>query len=346
MLVVAAIGGNALLRRGERADADTQRANVAIAADALVEIATEHRLVITHGNGPQVGLLALQAEAYEPVRPYPLDVLGAESEGMIGYMLEQALENRLAAARVATLLTQVVVDAADPAFAHPTKPVGPVYERADAVQLAAERGWSIAPDGPSWRRVVPSPEPRRIVELEAIRTLLDAGLTVVCVGGGGVPVTADPAGRLRGVEAVIDKDLAAAMLATELGADALLLLTDVAAIELDWGTPAARPIAAIGADELLGLGLATGSMGPKAEAASRFANGTGGIAAIGALADAPAILCGAAGTRVLPADADGQPELTDGASGSQAPTRTASQNSKPASRERRIGQVRATRSSR
>jgi carbamate kinase len=298
MLVVAALGGNALLRRGERADAETQRRNVAIAVDALAEIASEHRLVVTHGNGPQVGLLALQAEAYEPVRPYPLDVLGAESEGMIGYMLEQGLENRLADRRVATLLTQVIVDADDPAFAHPTKPVGPVFERAQAERLAAARGWSIAPDGLKWRRVVPSPEPRRIVELEAIRTLVDAGLTVVCVGGGGVPVTVDTHGRLGGVEAVIDKDLAAAMLAIELGADALLLLTDVPAIELDWGTPAARPVAAIGADELVGLGLATGSMGPKAEAAARFARRTGGVAAIGALADAPAILVGAAGTRV------------------------------------------------
>jgi carbamate kinase len=302
MLVVAALGGNALLRRGERADAPTQRSNVAIAVNALATIATEHRLVVTHGNGPQVGLLALQAEAFTDVSPYPLDVLGAESEGMIGYMLEQGLDNGLADRRVATLLTQVIVDAGDPAFAYPTKPVGPVYERADAERLAADRGWSIAPDGHKWRRVVASPEPRRIVELEAIRTLVDAGLTVVCVGGGGVPVVVDDLGCLRGVEAVIDKDLAAAMLATELDADALLLLTDVPAIELDWGTPAAHPVAAIRTDELAALDLARGSMGPKAEAASRFASRTGGIAAIGALADAPAILRGEAGTRVLPAD--------------------------------------------
>ena len=300
MLVVAALGGNALLRRGERADAETQRRNVDVATGALAKIAAEHSLVVTHGNGPQVGLLALQAEAYEQVRPYPLDVLGAESEGMIGYLLEQGLENRLPDRRVATLLTQTIVDADDPAFATPTKPVGPIYEHSEAERLARARGWRIAPDGQAWRRVVPSPEPRRIVELEAIRTLVGAGLTVVCVGGGGVPVILDDHGCLRGVEAVIDKDLAAAMLARELRADALLLLTDVPAIEADWGTSTPRPLAVVSADQVLALGLAAGSMGPKAEAAARFARATGGIAAIGALADAPAILSGRAGTRVVP----------------------------------------------
>jgi len=300
MLVVAALGGNALLRRGERADAETQRRNVAVAVGALADIATEHRLVVTHGNGPQVGLLALQAEAYAQVTPYPLDVLGAESEGMIGYLLEQGLENRLADRRAATLLTQVIVDADDPAFSNPTKPVGPVYERTEAERLARERGWTVAADGQKWRRVVPSPEPRRIVELEAIRTLIEAGLIVVCVGGGGVPVVVNGQGCLRGLEAVIDKDLAAAMLARELRADALLLLTDVPAIEADWGLPTARTLAVISADQLGALGLAAGSMGPKAVAAARFAQATGAVAAIGALADAPAILAGRAGTRVLP----------------------------------------------
>ncbi len=300
MLVVAALGGNALLRRGEKADAETQRRNVAIAVDALAEVAEEHQLVVTHGNGPQVGLLALQAEAYTDVQPYPLDVLGAESEGMIGYLLEQGLENRIAGARVATLLTQVVVDPDDPAFGKPTKPVGPVYERAEAERLARERGWSIAPDGAGWRRVVPSPEPLRIIEMEAISTLIAADMIVVCVGGGGVPVIVDGHGRLRGVEAVIDKDLAATLLARQLGADALLLLTDVSAIQADWGRPTERPIATIAASELAKLELAGGSMGPKAKAASRFVTDTGGLAVIGALADAGSMLSGATGTRVVP----------------------------------------------
>lgn len=300
MLVVAALGGNALLRRGEPADAATQRRNVETAVGALAEIASEHQLVVTHGNGPQVGLLALQSEAYAAVSPYPLDVLGAESEGMIGYLLEQGLENQLGHGTAATLLTQVVVDPGDPAFEHPTKFVGPVYDRAEAEGLAAARGWSIAPDGAKWRRVVPSPEPERIVELEAIATLISADLIVICVGGGGVPVVVDEHGGLHGVEAVIDKDLAAAMLATELGADALLLLTDVPAIQADWGTSNARELRALRASEVIALGLPAGSMGPKAQAAARFAGGVGGIAAIGALSDAKAVLEGRSGTRVLP----------------------------------------------
>ncbi len=299
MLVVAALGGNALLRRGEQADAETQRRNIEVAVNALAEVALEHQLVVTHGNGPQVGLLALQAEAYTDMRPYPLDVLGAESEGMIGYLLEQGLENAIVGGRVATLLTQVVVDCDDPAFGQPTKPVGPVYERAEAEQLARERGWAIAAEGARWRRVVPSPEPLRIVELEAISTLIAADMIVVCVGGGGVPVVVDGHGCLRGVEAVIDKDLAAALLARELGADALLLLTDTPAIQADWGMPTERPIATITASEVARLDLASGSMGPKAKAASRFVSATGGLAAIGALADAALILHGDTGTRVV-----------------------------------------------
>ncbi len=299
MLVVAALGGNALLRRGEPAEAETQRRNVDIAVEALAQIANEHQLVVTHGNGPQVGLLALQSEAYAAVEPYPLDVLGAESEGMIGYLLEQGLENRLGHGRAATLLTQVVVDPADPAFGKPTKFVGPVYDQATAEQLAAARGWQIAADGPSWRRVVPSPEPHRIVELEAIATLIAADLIVICVGGGGVPVVVDEHGGMHGVEAVIDKDLAAGMLAAELGADALLLLTDVPAITTGWGTPSARELRSVTVRELSALDLPAGSMGPKATAAARFVASQGGFAAIGALSDASAILSGRAGTHVV-----------------------------------------------
>lgn len=300
MRVVAALGGNALLRRGESADADVQRRNVAVAVEALAALAAEHELVVTHGNGPQVGLLALEAEAYKAVRPYPLDVLGAESEGMIGYLLEQGLANVLPERRTATLLTQVIVDVDDPAFRAPTKPVGPIYSRPEAERLAAERGWAIAPDGESWRRVVPSPEPRRIVELQAIRTLVDAGLIVICVGGGGVPVVVDEHGCLRGVEAVIDKDLSAALLACELGADALLLLTDVPGIELDRGTPNPHLLKSASPGQLATLQLPRGSMGPKAEAAARFVRETGRLAGIGALEDAAAILAGRAGTRVIP----------------------------------------------
>lgn len=298
MLVVTALGGNALLRRGEQADVGIQRAHAATAVTAIAAVATEHDVVVTHGNGPQVGLLALQGEAYADAAPYPLDVLGAETEGMIGYLLDQELVNELGGARVATLLTQVVVDADDPAFERPTKPIGPPYDSDGAERLAAERGWALAPDGRGRRRVVASPEPRSIVELPTIRLLVEAGVVVVCVGGGGIPVVLDEHGRMKGVEAVIDKDLAAALLACELGADALLLLTDVSAVAADWGTPDERALGEVSSAELRALDLEPGSMGPKVEAACRFAEATGGIAGIGALADATAILRGERGTRV------------------------------------------------
>jgi carbamate kinase len=295
---VIALGGNALLRRGEPAEAAVQRRNVEIAVAAIAELAAQHEVILTHGNGPQVGLLALQGDAYEGVTPYPLDVLGAESEGQIGYLLDQELVNALGGRPVATLLTQVIVERADPAFARPTKPIGPVYDRETAARLAAERGWSIAPDGEHHRRVVASPEPRAIVELETLRLLVDAGVLVVCVGGGGIPVVVDRDGRLQGVEAVIDKDLAAALLARGLEADALLLLTDVPVVEADWGTPLARPLGHVAPWELRKLSFAEGSMGPKIEAACRFVEATRGVAGIGALADAREILAGRRGTRI------------------------------------------------
>lgn len=297
MRVVAALGGNALLRRGEPLDAETQRHNVALAARSLAAIARDHELVVTHGNGPQVGLLALQAEAYPEGGVYPLDVLGAESEGMIGYLLQQGLRNALGDRPVATLLTQVLVDAADPAFASPTKPIGPIYARAEAAALAATRGWAVRPDGQHWRRVVASPEPSAIVELDVIELLVGAGVLAICAGGGGVPVV-EAAGALHGVEAVVDKDLVAALLATELRADALLLLTDVPAVQTAWGTAQARAVPEATPAELRALDLAAGSMGPKVEAASRFAEATGGRAMIGALDDAAALLDGTAGTCV------------------------------------------------
>ena len=298
MRIVAALGGNALLRRGEPPEAATQRRHVAEAVSALAALADTHELVVTHGNGPQVGLLSLQAAAYRDVTPYPLDVLGAESEGMIGYLLEQALRNELPGRAVATLLTQIVVDPADPAFDRPSKPIGPIYTEEEGRRLADERGWAIAPDGDSFRRVVASPEPLQVVELEAIRLLVAAGVLVICAGGGGIPVVVDEDGALYGVEAVIDKDLSAALLARLLEADALLMLTDVPAVERDRGTPEAAPIRRATPAELRELRFASGSMGPKVEAACRFVESGGRLAAIGALDDAPAILRGEAGTVV------------------------------------------------
>ena len=298
MLVVVALGGNALLRRGEPADVASQRANVAIAAKAIAALAREHEIVVTHGNGPQVGLLALQNEAFGEVAPYPLDVLGAESEGMIGYLLDQQLTNELEGRAVATLLTQVVVAADDPAFGAPSKPIGPTYDAATAQRLASERGWSVAPDGDRYRRVVASPEPRSIVELTALRVLVDAGVLVVCVGGGGIPVLVDEAGIMRGAEAVIDKDRTACLLAELLGADALLMLTDVASVFEGWGTPDAAPLRTVTPAALREMSFAPGSMGPKVEAGCRFVERTGGTAAIGALADAGAVLRGEHGTLI------------------------------------------------
>ncbi|MCS7006651.1 MAG: carbamate kinase [Thermoleophilia bacterium] len=298
MRIVAALGGNALLRRGEPLTAERQRRNVARAIEALAPLGREHALVVTHGNGPQVGLLALQAAAVEGGSPWPLDVLGAESEGMIGYLLEQALGNALPGRPIATLLTQVVVDPEDAAFRSPSKPIGPLYAEPVARRLAAERGWAIARDSEGWRRVVASPEPRRIVELSTIRLLVEAGVLVVCAGGGGIPVVEGPAGELRGIEAVIDKDLAAALLAEGLGASVLLLLTDVAAVYRG-GTATGEAIGEITAAELRRVPLPPGSMGPKAEAACRFVERTGGRAAIGALEDAVALVAGSAGTQVL-----------------------------------------------
>ncbi|MCM0614129.1 carbamate kinase [Marinobacter sediminum] len=300
MLVVAALGGNALLKRGEPLTAGAQRSNVKVAAKSLAEIVRAgHDLVITHGNGPQVGLLALQGAAYKPDEAYPLDVLGAETEGMIGYMIEQELENALGHDRpVATLLTQIVVDAADPAFSHPTKFVGPVYDQAEAESRAAAAGWRIAQDGEKWRRVVPSPKPLEIPDLRVIQLLLAQGVIVVCTGGGGIPVLRREDGSMIGVEAVIDKDAASALLAGQLGADALLLLTDVESIYQDFGTANAKPLSTLTVSEGRRLDMPAGSMGPKLAAACDFAE-KGGVGGIGRLSDALAILEGNAGTRVL-----------------------------------------------
>jgi carbamate kinase len=301
MRLVIAIGGNALLQRGQKPDAATQRINATRAVEALAPLAAEHEVVITHGNGPQVGLLALESAADSALtQPYPLDVLGAQTQGMIGYWLLQALQNALPGRQVGAVVNQTLVSAADPAFESPTKFVGPVYDEAKARQLAAERGWSVAPDGQYWRRVVPSPMPQRIVETRIIRLLLTSGAVVVCAGGGGVPVVRGEDGRLEGVEAVVDKDLATAVLAGSLEADALLLLTDVPAVVRGFGTPQAEPILRATPAALRREEFPAGSMGPKVEAVCRFVEVTGDLAAIGALTDAALILAGKAGTIVTP----------------------------------------------
>ncbi len=299
MRLVIALGGNALLHRGEALSAANQRRNVAIAANALAPVARTHELVITHGNGPQVGLLALQAASAGEDTRYPLDVLDAETEGMIGYLIEQEMDNLLPAnQRCATLLTQVEVDPRDPAFAHPTKPIGPVYGAAESARVARERGWTMAPDGEHFRRVVPSPAPRRLLELAVIRMLVEQGVTVICAGGGGIPVVRRKDGQLVGVEAVIDKDAASALLARELDADVLLMLTDVEAVYDRWGEADARALRRISAAEIGQMAFAPGSMAPKVAAACAFVGASGRFAGIGRLEDASAILAGEAGTLI------------------------------------------------
>jgi len=302
MRVVVALGGNALLKRGEPMTAEAQRGNVRTAAPALASVAGRHQLVLSHGNGPQVGLLALQAAAYTEVEAYPLDVLGAQTEGMIGYVLEQELGNLMPVeVPFATILTMVEVDPADPAFKDPTKFVGPVYDKAQADRLAADKGWVFKPDGDRWRRVVPSPEPRRIFEIRPIRWLLDKDVVVICAGGGGVPTMYLPDGdrTLTGVEAVIDKDLATELLAREVGADLFIMATDVDGVYTGWGTPEQRKLDRVTPGELRELPFAAGSMGPKVEAAVRFVEATGNRAAIGGLHEIEAIVDGHAGTQVV-----------------------------------------------
>jgi carbamate kinase len=299
MRVVVALGGNALLGRGQQMTEQNQQENVRVAAKALAGIAREHMLVATHGNGPQVGLLALESAAYKDVEPYTLDVLGAESEGMIGYLIEQALGNLLPnRQRIATLLTQIEVDPHDPALKQPSKPIGPVYTQADAEKLAKERGWAIAPDNTAYRRVVPSPLPKHIVEIGVIEMLVNRGVIVICAGGGGIPTVARPDGSLIGVEAVIDKDWTGALLAQEVHAEMYMILTDVNAVYINWEQPDARAIRRASPDAIEQFTFAAGSMRPKVEAASDFVRKTKGVAVIGALEDALALLHGTAGTTI------------------------------------------------
>jgi carbamate kinase len=299
--IVIALGGNALLERGDRPDSDIQERNTAIAVAALAPLAHDHEVIVTHGNGPQVGVLAIESASDRSLsHPFPLDTLGAETQGLIGYWLAQELQNRLPERLVSALVTQTVVDPADPAFELPTKFVGTVYGATEADALARDRGWNVAADGDRWRRVVASPTPIRIVETDVIRLLVDAGVVVVCAGGGGIPVVVGADGNLQGIEAVIDKDLTAALLAEEMGADALIILTDVDGVFRDHGTPDAEMIRSTTPTALRAMPFPTGSMGPKVDAVCRFVERTRGFAAIGSLPDAAAVLTGERGTLVRP----------------------------------------------
>lgn len=301
MRIVIALGGNALLRRNERPDADIQQHHIDEAVAALRDVIARNEVIITHGNGPQVGLLAVESAADPALsRPYPFDALGAQTQGMIGYWLTQSLGNALSSMQSIALITQTIVRSDDKAFGHPTKFVGPVYEHEEADRKAQEFGWKVAQDGEHWRRVVASPEPIAIVELPVIKSLVETGVIVVCAGGGGVPVITTADGTRQGVEAVVDKDLTSAMLAEALEADHLMLLTDVAAIEMNFGHPNAQAIRSTTPADLRKLQFAAGSMGPKVEAACRFVEHTGRVASVGALTDVASILTCTAGTTIAP----------------------------------------------
>jgi len=299
MRIVIALGGNALLRRSEPLTADNQRQNIKMATKALAPLALEHEVMITHGNGPQVGLLALQNSAYKADETYPLDILDAETEGMIGYLIEQELVNLLPPDRqCATLLTQIEVDRNDPAFKNPSKPIGPIYDEAAAERIATERNWCIAADGEHYRRVVASPRPIRILEQRVIDLLVSQGVIVICAGGGGIPVIRREDGVLIGVEAVIDKDMASALLAQEMQADLLLMLTDVDAVYQNWGATNARAIKRISPQTIKAFSFAPGSMAPKVQAAVEFVEQCGGFAYIGSLKNTATIINGEAGTLI------------------------------------------------
>jgi carbamate kinase len=299
MRVVVALGGNALLQRGQALSAENQRDNIRVAAGQMAEIHEHHELIIAHGNGPQVGLAALMDAAYTDVDPYPLDVLGAKTIGMIGYIIEQEMGNIIPFEdHIITVLTQIVVDPADPAFQNPTKPVGPVYDKAEAEKLQREKGWAMAPDGEYFRKVVPSPLPQRIIEIDTIKMLVDNGVMVICAGGGGIPVAYDDESKLFGVEAVIDKDLASGLLANGLDAEMFVMLTDVPSVYVDFGTENQRAIRAAHPDAIEALDFAAGSMGPKVSGACKYVRETGFESAIGQLSDLAAIMSGEAGTLI------------------------------------------------
>ncbi len=296
--VVVALGGNALLRRGEPLEAAVQRHNIEIAVNTISKIAQEYNVVLVHGNGPQVGLLALQGLEYKKVSPYPLDVLGSETQGMIGYMLMQEFKNQMPDTNVTCMLTQMTVDPNDPAFTNPTKPIGPIYNEAEAREMAEKHQWTIKPDGQHFRRVVPSPQPTGIIENDAITKLIDESHLVICTGGGGIPVKRMN-GKLVGVEAVIDKDMSAAFLAKQINAEALLILTDADAVYLDWGRPTQHALRCTNPSELSKHEFEAGSMGPKIQASCEFIKHGGKLVGIGSLEDGVRILQGLAGTNII-----------------------------------------------
>ncbi len=297
--LVIALGGNALLQRGDVLSAENQYKSIAKIATAIGKLAERYRIAIVHGNGPQVGLLALQNLAYTDVPPYPLDILGAESQGMIGYMLAQQLSLNSGKHQVSALLTRILVDKNDPAFHDPSKFIGPVYSPEQQQELEKKYGWQLKRDGQYLRRVVPSPVPQSIQDCEAIKLLLDRQHIVICCGGGGIPMVDSPEGY-QGVEAVIDKDLAAAKLAEELNAENLIILTDADAVYQDWGTPNQRAIRSATPEDVAPMAVNDGSMGPKLMAVSQFVKRSGQNAYIGALKDIDAVLAGTAGTLIHP----------------------------------------------
>jgi carbamate kinase len=298
MRIVIALGGNALLRRGEDMTAENQRKNIQIAVKSLAPIVENNEVVISHGNGPQVGLLSLQSAAYKEVEEYPLDVLGAQTEGMIGYMIEQELGNLLPIEiPIASILTMVEVDPEDPAFSNPTKPIGPIYTKEEAEKLQKVKGWEIKIDGEDWRRVVASPEPHRIFELRPIHWLLEKGTVVICAGGGGIPTIYNKEGKLEGVEVVIDKDRASSLLAFELEADVLIMATDTEGVFQDWGTKNQKIISKTTPEQIKKYDFDEGSMGPKVEAACSFVERSGQRAVIGSLKDIKEMVDGTAGTQ-------------------------------------------------
>lgn len=300
MRIVIALGGNALLRRGEEMTAENQRENIRIAAKVLAPIIEKHEVVISHGNGPQVGLLSLQSAAYKEVEEYPLDILGAQTQGMIGYMIEQELGNHLPVEiPIASILTMVEIDPEDPAFSNPTKPIGPIYDEKEARDLAKLKGWNIKQDGDYWRRVVPSPEPHRIFQLRPIHWLLEKGTVVICAGGGGIPTSYKDNGKLEGVEVVIDKDRASSLLAFELEADLLIMATDTDGVYLDWGDDSEKIISKTTPEEISKYSFDKGSMGPKVEAACSFVERSGQRAVIGSLKDIEKMVSGISGTQFL-----------------------------------------------
>lgn len=300
MRIVIALGGNALLRRGEEMTAENQRENIRIAAKVLAPIIEKHEVVISHGNGPQVGLLSLQSAAYKEVEEYPLDILGAQTQGMIGYMIEQELGNHLPVEiPIASILTMVEIDPEDPAFSNPTKPIGPIYDEKEARDLAELKGWNIKQDGNYWRRVVPSPEPHRIFQLRPIHWLLEKGTVVICAGGGGIPTSYKDNGKLEGVEVVIDKDRASSLLAFELEADLLIMATDTDGVYLDWGSDSEKIISKTTPEEISKYSFDKGSMGPKVEAACSFVERSGQRAVIGSLKDIEKMVSGISGTQFL-----------------------------------------------